>query len=238
MTGVKIIGHRGARAEAPENMLAGFAHALAAGVDGIETDIAMTADFVPVLHHDAALADGRLICRTRAADLPADVPDLASALALAPAGVWLLEVKTYPDRPGDAHAPALVVEHLLPVLARYPAARISVLAFEWQVLRALAACAPGIKRVALTAPKTSRRRALWWGDGFAGLRTADAVAASGAQGWAAHHEGLTAAAAAQAKNAGLEVLAWTVNDQAEFTRLAKLVDAIITDRPTSFICSR
>ncbi len=232
---MRIIGHRGARAEAPENTLAGFAHALAAGVAGIETDIAMTADFVPVLHHDAALADGRLICRTLRADLPAHVPDLAAALALAPAGVWLLEVKTYPDRPGEAHAPDVVVEQVLAVLAAFPAAQVSVLAFEWAVLRAVAARAPGVRRVCLTSPRTALRRRVWWGPGFARQRTARAVAASGAQGWAAYHATLTARAVAQAKAAGLEVLTWTVNDESDFSRLSPVVDAVITDRPTYFL---
>jgi len=232
---VRIIGHRGARAEAPENTLAGFAHALAAGVAGIETDIAMTADFCPVLHHDAALADGRLICRTRRADLPGHVPDLAAALALAPAGEWLLEVKTYPDRPVEAHAPDVVVARVLEVLASFPAARVSILAFEWAVLRAVAARAPAVRRVCLTSPRTARRRLVWWGPGFAGQRTARAVAAAGAQGWAAFHGTLTAPAAARAKALGLEVLAWTVNDEEEFARLAPVVDVVITDRPGYFL---
>jgi glycerophosphoryl diester phosphodiesterase len=232
---VRIIGHRGARAEAPENTLAGFAHALAAGVAGIETDIAMTADFVPVLHHDAALADGRLICRTRRTDLPGHVPDLAAALALAPAGGWLLEVKTYPDRPGEAHPPDVVVARVLEVLAAYPAARIRLLAFEWAVLRAVAAQAPGLRRVCLTTPETAARRDLWWGQSFARLTTPRAVMASGAQGWAAQQAALTAPAAAQAKALGLEVLAWTVNEDADFARVAPLVDAVITDRPTHFL---
>jgi glycerophosphoryl diester phosphodiesterase len=232
---VRIIGHRGARAEAPENTLAGFAHALAAGVAGIETDIAMTADFVPVLHHDAALADGRLICRTLRADLPGHVPDLATALALAPAGEWLLEVKTYPDRPGEAHAPDAVVARVLEVLAAYPAARARILAFEWAVLRAVAARAPDVPRVCLTSPRTALRRRVWWGPGFAGQRTARAVAAAGAQGWAAFHRTLTVPAAAQARALGLEVLTWTVNDDAEFGRLSPVVDAVITDRPAYFL---
>ncbi len=48
-------GHRGARALAPENTLAGFRRALALGVDTIELDIAVTADLIPVISHDPAL---------------------------------------------------------------------------------------------------------------------------------------------------------------------------------------
>jgi glycerophosphoryl diester phosphodiesterase len=43
--------HRGARAHAPENTLHAFRLALDMGARGIETDVWMTADGVPVLHH-------------------------------------------------------------------------------------------------------------------------------------------------------------------------------------------
>lgn len=48
-------GHRGARGLAPENTLAGFAHALAIGVTTLELDIAITRDDVLVISHDPAL---------------------------------------------------------------------------------------------------------------------------------------------------------------------------------------
>ena len=55
----KIYGHRGAMGERPENTLEGFLYAQSLGVAGIETDIVLTRDLVPVLRHDANLADGR-----------------------------------------------------------------------------------------------------------------------------------------------------------------------------------
>ena len=47
-----IIGHRGASADAPENTLAAFALALEQGADGIELDVQLCADGVPVVMHD------------------------------------------------------------------------------------------------------------------------------------------------------------------------------------------
>jgi glycerophosphoryl diester phosphodiesterase len=47
-----IIGHRGASADAPENTLAAFALALEQGADGIEFDVQLCADGVPVAMHD------------------------------------------------------------------------------------------------------------------------------------------------------------------------------------------
>ncbi|MCZ2495781.1 glycerophosphodiester phosphodiesterase [Xylophilus sp. Kf1] len=48
-------GHRGARGLAPENTLAAFDKALEVGVDTLEMDVAITADGVLVVSHDARL---------------------------------------------------------------------------------------------------------------------------------------------------------------------------------------
>ncbi len=50
-----IIGHRGAAGLAPENTLASFSAALAAGVDAVEMDVQFTADGYPVVLHDETL---------------------------------------------------------------------------------------------------------------------------------------------------------------------------------------
>jgi len=50
-----IIGHRGASSIAPENTLAAFARALQLGADGIELDIRLARDGVPVVIHDPTL---------------------------------------------------------------------------------------------------------------------------------------------------------------------------------------
>ena len=47
-----IIGHRGASADAPENTLAAFVLALEQNADGIEFDVQLCADGVPVIMHD------------------------------------------------------------------------------------------------------------------------------------------------------------------------------------------
>ena len=50
-----IIAHRGASALAPENTLAAFQRATADGADGIEFDVRMTKDAIPVVFHDSNL---------------------------------------------------------------------------------------------------------------------------------------------------------------------------------------
>lgn len=47
-----IYAHRGARGYAPENTMAAFKQALLLGADGIELDIQLTKDGVPVICHD------------------------------------------------------------------------------------------------------------------------------------------------------------------------------------------
>ncbi len=50
-----IIAHRGSSAVSPENTLAAFARALEDGADGIELDVRLTRDGVPVVIHDGSL---------------------------------------------------------------------------------------------------------------------------------------------------------------------------------------
>ena len=49
------LGHRGAAGEAPENTLPAFELALEQGADGVEFDVRLSADGVPVVIHDARL---------------------------------------------------------------------------------------------------------------------------------------------------------------------------------------
>lgn len=51
----RIIAHRGASAVAPENTIAAFTEALRVGAEGIEMDIRLAADGVPVVIHDPNL---------------------------------------------------------------------------------------------------------------------------------------------------------------------------------------
>ena len=51
-----IFAHRGANKEAPENTRSAFDHALTYPIDGMETDIQLSRDGVPVLWHDRFLA--------------------------------------------------------------------------------------------------------------------------------------------------------------------------------------
>ncbi len=55
-----LFAHRGGKAHAPENTVEAFTTALRLGATGIESDVWLTADGVPVLSHGGAVRNGRL----------------------------------------------------------------------------------------------------------------------------------------------------------------------------------
>lgn len=216
----RIIGHRGASATHPENTIAAFTAAREAGADGVELDVRRTADDVLVVHHDAALAGGRPLRRTAAADLPPWVPTLAEALE-ACADLWVdIEIKNLPSDPDyDAeHGISVAVAGLV---AAYGASeRVLVSSFDMAGLDRLRAVDPTIPTGWLV---------------FAGASPAQCVQRAAAHGTDAIHphdllvdRGFLGAARA----AGLAVNVWTVNDPARIVQLAGWgVDGIITDDP-------
>ena len=72
--------HRGARAHARENTVEAFELGLRLGANGLESDVWLTADGVPVLDHDGVVATRfrkRPIGEVRRQDLPSFIPTLA-----------------------------------------------------------------------------------------------------------------------------------------------------------------
>lgn len=107
-----LIGHRGFTVRAPENTLVAIREAFAAGVDGCEVDVRLSADGVPVLSHDATVdrcTNGTgAVAQKTAAELGAldagswkyvryrgePVPTLEAAFEVAaPRGFLLLDLK-------------------------------------------------------------------------------------------------------------------------------------------------
>jgi len=81
-----LFAHRGARAHAPENTMEAFRLALRLGATGLESDVWVTSDDVPVLDHDGKVPAGKLRSRSikdvPASSLPAHIPHLEEVLEL------------------------------------------------------------------------------------------------------------------------------------------------------------
>jgi glycerophosphoryl diester phosphodiesterase len=126
-----ILSHRGCHDQAPENTLAAFAAAIALGVDGIETDIRLSRDQVPILFHDRFTPDGRDVADVSQAELSTmmgyGIPTLEEALQLPlhglPNFLWNLELKT----------PA-ALNPTLEILSRYSTSRKILMTSFWHPL--------------------------------------------------------------------------------------------------------
>jgi glycerophosphoryl diester phosphodiesterase len=82
--------HRGARAHAQENTLDAFRLAARLGATGLETDLWLTADGVPVLDHDGVIrrrGRQRPLAAVDRASLPASIPTLSEFLAACEPGL-------------------------------------------------------------------------------------------------------------------------------------------------------
>jgi glycerophosphoryl diester phosphodiesterase len=111
----QVIAHRGASRAERENTIAAFRRAHEMGAHAVELDVRRTLDNQLIVHHDPALADGRIIVQTSEADLPDHIPTLAEALD-ACGGMWVnIEIKNdqnEPDFDVDDNIAREVMAHL------------------------------------------------------------------------------------------------------------------------------
>ncbi len=225
-----VIAHRGASAEAPENTLVAFARALAAGADGVELDVQVTRDGVPVVCHDASLRrlTGRpgWIARLDRAALRAfrvrgePVPELAEVLALlAGRAVAQIEIKH-----------GVPVAPVVRAVQRARAGGAVIFAsFDAALVAEARRLAPGIPRMLIgghrrfdSAAPAARVEAL-----------VPILAALGAGGVSLDWHAVRSPAFIPAlKRRGTCVWCWTVNDPRLMLRLAAWgADAILSDDP-------
>jgi glycerophosphoryl diester phosphodiesterase len=113
--------------------------------------------------------------------------------------------------------------------------RTRIISFDWRPLRYLSGLRPGLALGYLTDAETVAAARLWWGgpapEDFGGS-VVRAVAAEGGRIWGPDFQGLTEAAVAEARDFGVLVNPWTVNETAEMARLIGWgVGALTTDYP-------
>jgi glycerophosphoryl diester phosphodiesterase len=231
----KVIGHRGTPKRAPENTVAGFTLASEAGVRWVELDVQLSSDLVPVVFHDDRLertstGTGSIVERDYAYLRDLDVgawfsPDYAGEklphwdtvldlLVERRLGVNI-EIKA-----GDARGAITAEIGLKHALAKWPAdlAPPLVTSFSRKAIDRAKIVAPDWPRGLVSDPWPEDWREVCVRDGCATLHIL--------------HTSLTPDRVAMAKEAGLAVLAYTVNDPETAARLWSWgVDSVFSDRP-------
>ena len=231
-----VAGHRGDRADAPENTLPAFEAAFASGLDVVETDVQLTSDGFPVLLHDptvdrttngtGAIADLTL-AQVEALDAGSwfnkgfagtRIPQLGEfldLLAATPHKRALVELKEYWSRED-------IQRILTDVYVRGVQNRVVFASFHLGTIANLGDVAPAIPRVII-------RRDL--PDDPVGLAEFYGAIAIMTSPWSleTYPDAVTDMHAA-----GLGVLVYTLNSEKRWTEATSYgVDGIITDAPSA-----
>lgn len=219
-----IIGHRGASAVAPENTIAAFEAAIEAGADGIEFDVRLASDSVPVVIHDETLYRTHRV-RQRIADSSVnqlnefDVPSLAQVFELFSSNNLLL----YLEMKGKETQ--LAVECCGLVDQYRLKERVIFECFEHSALQTIKNIDSTLRTAALFQPPSSFivKRAL-------GIEANEI---------ALHHRLTNKRNVERARLADLNVVTWTVDDPAWIKRAQELgIHALITNDPAALIAAR
>ncbi|MER3390213.1 MAG: glycerophosphodiester phosphodiesterase family protein [Microcella sp.] len=230
--GPRVLAHRGLALEAPENTLLAFAHALAHGVDYLETDVHASADGVAVVAHDPDLS--RVLGRPeRVGDLTAaelgsldlgdgqHMPTLAEALDAFPDARFNIDLKA-------AAAIPSAVEMISSLRAER---RVLLTSFSERRRRAALALLPAVATSASGPVFAGALLAATVRGGPAVRRLLRGIQAVQIPERALGLSTVTPARLRQYHAAGVEVHVWTINDVDAMHRLLDLgVDGIVTDR--------
>ncbi len=251
---ILVHGHRGARARRPENTLPGFEYAIAAGVDALELDMAVTRDNVLVISHDPILEPpvcsgpqphavireltlaevGQWDCgrvqnprfSTQQTVPGTHMPTLDEVFALATRSSFdfNIETKSFPDKPEYTPPPE--------AFARLVLDRIRAHHLEKRVIlqsfdfRTLTAIRGLAPEIRLSALVERDDRDF----------TAIAAAAAHAEIVSPEFHLVTPEKVAAAHAAGIQVVPWTADTPADWQKLADArVDAIISDDPAELL---
>ncbi len=235
--GPRRIAHRGGGRLAPENTMAAMREGVARGYRGVEFDVVLTADDVPVLMHDPdfgrTVAGGGSVATTTwdelstrdagawfgAAHRGEPVPRYADVLAFCRAhGVWMnVEIKPAPGL--EERTGRIVGRDTAAWLAADggPAAGLLFSSFDRGALAAARLAAPQVPRGILFEDLPDD--------------AIDVARALGCVSVHADHRCLDATVIARLHAAGFAVLAYTVDDPDRADALTRAgLDALFTDR--------
>lgn len=220
MTGPVVIAHRGGAGEAPENTIEAFERAIRLGYPGVECDVRISKDGVPIVVHDRVVRPApnrpfRPIRDALASELES-LPTLEAFLSLPWGGMTLMVEVKPTDR--DRELGALVARALV---AHGLESQALIASFSEEVLRAARKAVPTLRLMGLDDDETHYTS----GDRFEGLP----LFGWGADYWFVDVDpDLVAAARAR----GRQVWIWTIKTLGQMKKaLAAGVDGLITDIP-------
>jgi glycerophosphoryl diester phosphodiesterase len=247
-----IIAHRGASASAPENTLAAFERAMQDGADGIEFDVRLSGDGVPVVIHDATLARTGLI-NALVSNLPAaelgqidvgswfsrrqrgpmvdysgeKLPSLHQVLDLFShrSGLLYLEMKSEDD------GARLAAEVVRAIQKLSMGERVIVSSFDLSLVQQVKLIESGIRTAALFEPRVSRPVAV-----VRRLKLVAVARAIGADEIALHHTLAGHRVIENATQSQLAVVVWTVDNPKWIERARSWgIKALITNDPAAML---
>jgi glycerophosphoryl diester phosphodiesterase len=235
-----VVAHRGASVAYPENTLASFEGAVAAGADVVELDVRLTADGVPVILHDldvGVATDGAGFVHELTLDQVkrldashgrgprAEIPTLREVLEALSGRVGVnIEIKNIPGEPSFDSPKEAVAELSVQMVSQVGfQGRILMSSFNWLSIERVHDLDPSISTGFLTTAVIDPRASLAYvrtrGHQYV-LPQAPALLAAGAEFVDAAH------------GSGVLVGTWTVDDPDAIERLYEMgVDAVATNDP-------
>ena len=215
-----ILGHRGSPDHAPENTLRGFQAALEQGADGIELDVQISSDGVPVVIHDPVLdrmtsRRGRVDHHSWAELQSVRVGDEDPLPSLEQVAVWAASSAAFLNVELKASGvEAAVIE----ILDRHGLLDRCLLSAFDPASVSNVRLAPHVRAFLLCERWDNTAR--------------EDVARSGAQGVCLRDDAATPAAVADIAASGLPLVVWTVDDARRIRALIESnVFALITNHP-------
>ncbi len=242
-----VIGHRGASRFAPENTSAAFRLAQESAADGVEFDVRLTRDGIPVIIHDDNLrrtgnSNGRIanlsleevkkfdVGSWRGSEFKGEsVPTLTELFDLFSSnGLLYLEMKS--DVATRQRLAEACCEYILNSGLKE---RVIVECFDLEAIKIVKTIDSSIATAALFEPSLKALPMT------TGERLVEKARAVGANEIALNHRLTNERTVTRAREAGLKVVVWTVDDPLWINRAVDYgIEALITNDPNTMIEAR
>ncbi len=228
-----VIAHRGAAHRCPENTAAAFEAAIRMGADGIECDVRLSADGVPVVVHDRTLertagsrgrVSGFTLDQLKRLDAGSGerIPTLAETLELCRGrALMCIEFKSVES-----------VDPVLRILEGEDPAAFILCSFMPRALKACAATRPDIPSLLITGSRNPNPF-VRWREAF----PLPAIRRAGARGLSCHHGLLSPGRVNKVRKAGFGLVVWAALEEERkapawyAAALEFSPDAMVTTRP-------